>query len=195
MTTPDEMNPGGEFSPIFYKSDRFEIVRNGTFWLSETPEEIGSVGWDAAITRIANWTVMTDLSSWQRFLFLNTHFDHRGEQARTNSAQLIVEQVLAMADGLPVIITGDFNVPPTTDAYRAMTSAFADSYLESMLPPHGPVGTFGGFEVGSTPNDRRIDYVFVTEDIDVLRYGALSDQWNGSYPSDHLPVMVELELP
>ena len=121
--------------------------------------------------------------------------DHRGEVARTNSAQLIVERAGELAGDLPVIVTGDFNVPPTADAYATMTTELVDSYRASTSTPHGPVGTFGGFEVGSTPNERRIDYVFVSEAVEVLRYGVLSDQWDGAYPSDHLPVLVELVLP
>lgn len=191
----DDGENGGEFSPIFYRQDRFEVLDNGTFWLSETPEIIGSKSWDAAITRIANWAVMEDQQTQQQFLILNTHFDHRGEQARTNSAALITERVQKLSAGRPVIITGDFNVPSTTNAYSTMTGDFADGFLKSINPPHGPEGTFGGFLVGDEANDRRIDYVFVSEAVEVLRYAALSDQWNGVYPSDHLPVMIELQLP
>jgi len=191
----DDGENAGEFSPIFYRQDRLRVLDNGTFWLSETPEIIGSKSWDAAITRIANWAVMEDLQSGQQILMLNTHFDHRGEQARTNSATLIARYVQSLSDGRPAVITGDFNVPPTALAYATMTEDYADSYLKSLTVPHGPEGTFGGFVVGEDGNNRRIDYVFISEEIEVLRYAALSDQWNGFYPSDHLPVMVELQLP
>ena len=190
----DDGENGGEFSPIFYKKDRFSVLDAGTFWLSETPEVIGSKSWDAAITRIANWTLMHDLESNQEFLYLNTHFDHRGEVARTNSAALIIDRIENLAQGRPVIVSGDFNVPPSAVAYSTMTSALEDSYNKSEISPHGPEGTFGGFEVGSTVNDRRIDYIFVGSRIRVLRYAALSDQWNGSYPSDHLPVFIEMSF-
>lgn len=190
----DDGEDGGEFSPIFYKQDRFNVLDTGTFWLSETPEVIGSKSWDAAITRIANWVLMRDLQSDQEFLYLNTHFDHRGEEARTNSATLIIDRIESLAQGRPIIVSGDFNVPPSTAAYDTMTSALDDSYLKSSTPPHGPEGTFGGFEVGSTANDRRIDYIFVDSSINVWRYAALSDQWNGNYPSDHLPVLIELSF-
>ena len=185
----------GEFSPIFYRRDRFAAVDNGTFWLSETPEVVASRSWDAAITRIASWVILEDRLSFQRFFLLNTHFDHRGEQARAESAQLIVDRVEQLAGLLPVIISGDFNASPSPPAYRTMTASFADSYHKSNTAPHGPQGTFGGFVVGASPNVDRIDHVFVDDSIDVLRYGILSDQWNGSYPSDHLPVMVEVMLP
>jgi len=185
----------GEFSPVFYRRDRFAVVENGTFWLSESPEVVASKSWDAAITRIANWAIMEDRTSLQRFFLLNTHFDHRGEQARTESAQLIVDRAGQLAGSLPVIISGDFNVPPAADAYRTMTASFSDSYHRTITAPYGPEGTFGGFIVGASPNVNRIDYVFVDDAIEVLRYGVLTDQWDGSYPSDHLPVMVELAIP
>jgi len=188
----DDGKNGGEFSPIFYRKDRFTVLDSGTFWLSETPEVIGSKSWDAAITRIANWVILLDLQSNQEFLHLNTHFDHRGEVARTNSAALIVARLKNLARGRPVLVSGDFNVPPTAPAYDTMTSAMDDSYIKTATAPHGPLGTFGGFEVGSTANEQRIDYVFVDSTFQVLRYAALSDQWDGSYPSDHLPVLVEL---
>ena len=188
----DDGKNGGEFSPIFYRKERFTVLDSGTFWLSETPEVIGSKSWDAAITRIANWVILLDLQSNQEFLHLNTHFDHRGEVARTNSAALIVARLKNLARGRPVLVSGDFNVPPTAPAYDTMTSAMDDSYIKTATAPHGPLGTFGGFEVGSTANEQRIDYVFVDSTFQVLRYAALSDQWDGSYPSDHLPVLVEL---
>ncbi len=186
---------GGEFSPIFYRADRFSLVNNGTFWLSETPAVAGSVGWDAALTRIASWAVMEDISSGTRVLLLNTHFDHRGTQARTESARLLVGSIEALADGLPVIVGGDFNVPPTAEAYQVMTGYLDDSYVRSETVPHGVAATNSGFEVGGSQEPNRIDYVFVDRAIRVLRYGALTDQWDGSYPSDHLPVLVELVIP
>ena len=190
----DDGENAGEFSPIFYRTDRFELVDNGNFWLSESPDVIASKSWDAALTRIASWARLIDRESGRSVFMLNTHFDHRGEQARTESAALIVGQLQRLAADSPVIVTGDFNVPPTAPAYSTMTSYLIDSRLASLTPPHGPVGTFGGFTVGSAPNDERIDYIFVDESIVVDRHAVISDQWNGSYASDHLPVMSEIRL-
>ena len=190
----DDGANAGEFSPIFYRTDRFEMMDSGTFWLSETPEVIASKSWDAALTRIAHWARLTDRETGKRIFYLNTHFDHRGEQARTESAQLIVERVQQLAGDDPVIVSGDFNVPPTAAAYAAMTDGLLDSRLISRTAPYGPLGTFSGFTVGSTPLEERIDYIFVNDSVLVQRHGVLSDQWNGSYPSDHLPVLSELYL-
>ena len=190
----DDGKNGGEFSPVFYRTDRFELEGSGTFWLSEAPEIVGSKSWDTSLTRIATWARLMDRESGHEVFFLNTHFDHRGEQARTESAALIVRRLQQMTDGESVIVTGDFNVPSTTQAYATMTDYLRDSRLVSLTPPHGPVGTNSGFTVSFTPLVSRIDYIFVDDSIVVERHGVISDQWNGVYASDHLPVLSEIRF-
>jgi endonuclease/exonuclease/phosphatase family metal-dependent hydrolase len=184
----------GEFAPVFYRKDRFQLLDSGEFWLSETPNAIASRGWDAALPRIATWVKFKDRQSGRDFIHLNTHFDHRGEVAQVRSAQLIIDQLKVLSSGLPVVVTGDFNVTPGSDAYATMIGDLADTKLESQSLPHGPDGTFGGFTVELGESTDRIDYVFVGGGFKVLRYGVLSDQWNGRYPSDHLPVLAEIQL-
>lgn len=185
----------GEFAPIFYRRDRLQLLDSGEFWLSEMPNEIASRGWDAALPRIATWAKFKDRQSGQDFIHLNTHFDHRGEVARVRSAQLILDKLAVLSDGLAVVVTGDFNVTPDSDAYATMITGLEDTKLKSESIPHGPDGTFGGFTVELGESMDRIDYVFVGDDVKVLRYGVLSDQWNGRYPSDHLPVLAEIRFP
>jgi len=185
----------GEFSPIFYRRDRFQLLDSGEFWLSQNPDQIGSKSWDAALPRIATWVKFRDRESKQEFIHLNTHFDHRGEVARARSAELILDRLKTLSGNMPVVVTGDFNVPPESEAYATMTSMLVDSKLESVSEPHGPEGTFGGFTVKVGDTGDRIDYVFVAEGTKVLRYAALSDQWDGRYPSDHLPVLAEIIWP
>jgi len=191
----DDGKNAGEFSPIFYRPDRFQLLDSGEFWLSENPDQIASKSWDAALPRIATWVKFRDRELGQEFIHLNTHFDHRGEVARTRSAELILDRLKTLSGNLPIVVTGDFNVPPESEAYATMTSMLLDSKLESVSEPHGPEGTFGGFTVKVGDTGDRIDYVFVTEGTRVLRYGALSDQWDGRYPSDHLPVLAEIIWP
>ena len=185
----------GEFSPIFYRRDRFQLLDSGEFWLSKNPDQIASKSWDAALPRIATWVKFRDRESKQEFIHLNTHFDHRGEVARARSAELILDRLKTLSGNMPVVVTGDFNVPPESEAYATMTSMLVDSKLESVSEPHGPEGTFGGFTVKVGDTGDRIDYVFVAEGTKVLRYAALSDQWDGRYPSDHLPVLAEIIWP
>lgn len=185
----------GEFAPIFYRLERFELVDSGVFWLSETPDEIASKGWDAALPRIATWAKFKDLKLNQELIHLNTHFDHRGELARVKSAELIQRQLDSMQGTLPLVVTGDFNVPPSSAAYQTMTTTLMDSKLVSEMAPFGPEGTFAGFTVDLDETNDRIDYVFVSPEVTVLRYGVLADQLNGRYPSDHQPVLAEVFLP
>ncbi|GAB5520514.1 MAG: endonuclease/exonuclease/phosphatase family protein [Rhodothermales bacterium] len=196
----DDGNDGGEFSPIFYKRERFAVVDHGTFWLSPTPDQVGSQGWDAALPRIATWARFRDKATDLVFLVLNTHFDHRGEEARVQSAGLLREQIQAKVTyglaKLPVILMGDFNVTPDHDAYTLLTAASPTPHLydtrhRAHHPVYGPEATFSGFTVGNE-SDRRIDYVFTSAEWGVERYGVLNGHRDGHYPSDHLPVLAEL---
>jgi endonuclease/exonuclease/phosphatase family metal-dependent hydrolase len=196
----DDGKNGGEFSPIFYRRDRFELLEKSTFWLSPTPDKIGSKGWDAALPRIASWIKLKDRQSGVVFCVINTHFDHRGATARTESAGVILKQVREQFVGLPVILTGDFNTIPGTPPYDILIGKgaerdvvlFFDTFEQSAQKPLGPNSTWNGFEA-IVPN-RRIDFVFTTKSVKVNRFQILEDQREGRFPSDHLPVITELEL-
>lgn len=185
----------GEYTPIFYRADRFELLEQDTFWLSETPEDPGSKSWDAAIERIATWGLFRDRTTDRRFILLNTHFDHVGREARAESARLIVDRLASIEPGLPRIVTGDFNTTEETDAYQVLTadeSGLRDALRATEQPHYGPTSTWNGFS--SIVPDRRIDFIFVGEDVTVRRHGILSDQLDGRFPSDHLPVLAEVTL-
>ncbi len=191
----DDGQAGGEFSPVFYRPDRLEKLDGGTFWLSQTPAVPGSKSWDAALTRIATWARFRDRLSGQEFFYLNTHFDHIGQQARVESARLIQLQAQTLAAGLPIVVTGDFNVQPDNPAYATMTAFLRDARVASETPAYGPEGTFYGFTVERDAPGVRIDYVFVSPAVRVLRAATLADQWNGHYASDHVPVLADVKLP
>ena len=189
----DDGEESGEFSPIFYRTDRLELLGNDTFWLSETPDTPGSQSWDAALPRIVTWARFRDRQTDRTFYHFNTHFDHRGEQARLESARLITQRVDSLAGDAPTVVTGDFNVTPEAAPYAHLAEALTDAYT-AVDAPHGPPGTYSSFEVGGEEG-RRIDYVFTTNGVSVERFGTLTDQWDGDYPSDHLPVLAEVRLP
>lgn len=180
---------GGEQSAILVRRDRFDIVAGGTFWLSPTPTEAGSVGWDAALPRIATWARLDDARG-PTFTLVNTHFDHVGETARRESAALIAERAPRLAEGGPLVVTGDMNATPDTDAYAALAAALDDARLVSDAPPSGREGTWNAF--GRATDDRRIDYVFVSDGVRVLQTATL-DRTKGDVlgtddarlPSDH----------
>jgi endonuclease/exonuclease/phosphatase family metal-dependent hydrolase len=186
----DDGRKKGEFTPIFFKRDRFTLVDWGTFWLSETPST-PSLGWDAAIKRICTFALVRDNNSNEEFYIYNTHFDHIGSMAQVNSAKLIVNNINALSGEYPVILAGDFNVTPESDAYRTLTSILHDSWETTVQPPYGPIGTWNAFDYLS-PLDKRIDYVFINSSFKVEKYANLTDSFNQNFPSDHLPVFVKL---
>ncbi|HKL14519.1 MAG TPA: endonuclease/exonuclease/phosphatase family protein [Balneolaceae bacterium] len=191
----DDGNDKGEFSPIFYKTDRLDLVATNTFWLSETPHRPGSKSWDAAITRIATWARFKDLRTNEEFYFLNTHFDHIGEVARVESAKMIVEFVNDLDDNMPVVVTGDFNVPETSEAYSAIIGSprLSDARYESDSGHEGPTASFSDWET-LRPPESRIDYIFVSDRVDVLNHMIADDRYDGRFPSDHLPVLADIQL-
>jgi endonuclease/exonuclease/phosphatase family metal-dependent hydrolase len=188
----DDGKDAGEFTPIFYRKARFDLLEHDTFWLSETPQVPGSKSWDAAITRIATWAVFGDRASGRRFLLLNTHFDHIGVEARGESARLIAERLEALAGNLPSIVMGDFNSTEDTNAYDIMTSRLKDAFYLSEHPNHGSSSSWNGFQ--AIEPGRRIDYIFMDDRVRVLQHGILSETFDGRFPSDHLPVLAEVAL-
>lgn len=189
----DDGEKAGEFSPLFYNSEKFTALKSGGFWLSETPEKPG-LGWDAACNRVCSWLLLKENKSKKKFMVFNTHFDHMGVKARTESAKLILKKIKALnPSGFPVILTGDFNLTPEQEPISVITSELQDSRSITKQAAYGPTGTFNGFKFDSPLKDR-IDYVFVSNSIEVKRYGVLTDSKDLRYPSDHLPVFVNLEL-
>jgi endonuclease/exonuclease/phosphatase family metal-dependent hydrolase len=187
----DDGKEKGEYSAILYRKDRFDALEQNTFWLSETPELPGSKNWDAAITRVATWARMRDKKSNEQFLMINTHFDHMGKEARKKSAELLKAKALELANGLPVIITGDLNCTREEPPYQVM---MAQSGLLLIDPaPKNPPGTFCNFGVNSM-ECRPIDYIFHTSLWESEHYSVIQDNDGQYYPSDHLPVFVRLKL-
>lgn len=186
----------GEYSAVFYKQDRFSEVESGYFWLSETPEVAGSKGWDGACERIATWVILKEKASGKKLLFMNTHLDHVGKEARREGVTLLVNRAKELGKDLPVIITGDFNASPESDVIKHVTESgmFHDSKLvaKNIISESG---TFHGF--GRIPIERRgvIDYVFVTDAMDVVSYEVLPEKKNDVYISDHAPVVVQVIIP
>lgn len=190
----DDGKEAGEYSPLLYRSDRFELETSGTFWLSTTPQQV-SKGWDAALPRICTYARLREKASSQTLWVFNTHFDHVGVEARRESVKVIHEQIQRLNTGdLPVIITGDFNVQPTDAPIVYMHQHYGDAWEDSQLPAYGPIGTYSGFQADH-PLDRRIDFVFFSEKYwKVHRVAHLATLRDGRWPSDHLPVFAELHL-
>lgn len=187
----------GEYSAIFYRKSRFKLFETETFWLSETPEKAGSKGWDADFPRIVTWAKFEDKNTKKIFYLFNTHFDHRGEKARIESAKLLLARIPKIAGNAPFVVTGDFNAKEDTNVYKILTGkedvgAFEllDARYVSINGHFGGNSTFNSFK--ELEPDRRIDYIFVGENIKVIEHGILSDRWDGLWASDHLPVLAEI---
>ena len=190
----DDGDKAGELSPIFYRKSNFILLKHGTFWLSETPEK-PSKGWDAALNRIVSWGRFQSKVTGKQFIVFNTHFDHIGNEARKNSAFLIRDKIKEISgnQGLPVILTGDFNLAPESEPIGLIKGFMKDSREITIDPPYGPVGTFNSFD-WNAPMKTRIDYIFVQGGIEVLKYAVLTDSKDQRFPSDHLPVFVKIQL-
>ena len=184
----------GEFSPIFYAQATLELLDSGTFWLSETPEQ-PSVGWDAALERIATWGMFRYRDSGDTLVFFNTHFDHRGQEARKESARLFRRKIDELSARYPVMATGDFNSTPQSVPYQELTrnQGLRDAYIVSELPHVGPDQSFSGFEVTDTLAGDRIDYVLVSSQLTVVRHAIITTFSDQHFPSDHLPVVAEVK--
>ncbi|CAN5324759.1 endonuclease/exonuclease/phosphatase family protein [soil metagenome] len=189
----------GEYSAILYRKSRFKLLETETFWLSETPDKAGSKGWDADFPRIVTWAKFEDKNTKKTFYHFNTHFDHIGAKARTESSKFLLSQIPKIAGKYPFVITGDFNAKEDTNVYRILTGkeeadAFEliDARYVSQNGHFGGNSTFNGFK--ELEPGRRIDYIFVGDKTNVLEHGVLSDRWDGFWASDHLPVLAEIVL-
>ena len=182
----------GEHSAIFFRKDRFKLVDSGNFWLSETPEVAGSFGWDAACVRIATWAVLKDRRG-KEILFMNTHLDHEGETARREGVGLLLERIESLAEGRPVVLTGDFNAKPDSEVIRTLLSSGVLRHTRDLTcEVKGTTWSFHNY--GRLPEEERplIDYVFVNEGFVVKTYEVLPETSEGKFISDHAPVVVDL---
>lgn len=187
----DDGKNAGEHSAILYKKDRFEVIENGDFWYSETPDVPGK-GWDATCcNRICSWAKFRDNETRKVFFVFNSHYDHQGRIARKNSSLLLLKQLKEIAGNFPVICTGDFNATPEDEPIQIIYNdgKMKDSFLVTKQPPYGTVGTTNSFDLHSSMKNR-IDYVWVTEGFTVTKYSVLNEQQYGRFPSDHFPVMI-----
>ena len=183
----------GEHSAIFYKTKRFKLLDSGDFWLSETPDVPG-LGWDATCcNRICSWGKFRDLETKKEFCFFCVHFDHQGVIARKESGKLMVQKITEIAGDYPAICVGDLNSYPETEQIKTIQTLLNDSHQVSLTPPYGPEGTTNGFNYNAALTGR-IDYIFVSKTIDVLKYGVLTDHIDQRYPSDHLPVVAKIVI-
>lgn len=210
----DDGKKEGEHSAIFYRTDKFKLLDHGDFWLSKDQTK-PNLGWDAVCIRICTWGKFREIKTGFTFVYFNLHMDHRGIVARAESAKLILNKIRKMPKGMPVILSGDFNVDQFSPSYKLINTSgiLRDSYEMSDFV-YAPNGTFNGFNPNSE-TDSRIDHIFLTKSFKVLKYGVLTDTYRlnskeiinsdnapkevkllenqARCPSDHFPVMIVVE--
>ncbi len=188
----------GEYSAIFYNTNRLELLQSATFWLSKTPLVPGSKSWDAAITRIVTWAKFRDKITGSIFFHFNTHFDHIGKMARRESALMLLKATDSIAGNSKAIITGDFNAAPHDEPIQIIEDSsnpihLTDTKKISGSSHYGPSGTFNAFGPKEV-NDDPIDYIFINRGITVLQHATLAQSWKGRFSSDHFPVFARIIL-
>jgi endonuclease/exonuclease/phosphatase family metal-dependent hydrolase len=189
----DDGQDAGEHSAIFYKKDRFTLLKSGDFWLSETPDKPGK-GWDATCcNRICSWVYLEDKKTKKRFYTFNVHFDHQGVVARRESGKLMLAKIKEIAGQAPVLFTGDLNGGRDSEWYQTLATSdlLADVFTKVKFP-YANNSSMNGFR---TPRGRTvIDHIFMTKQFTASRWGILTDSYFGKYPSDHFPVLAVVEL-
>lgn len=189
----DDGKNQGEYSAIFYDRNKLEVLKSGTFWLSETPEK-PSKGWDAAYNRVCTYAFFKIKKSGKKFLAMNLHFDHVGDVARVNSSKLILQKIKELnPQNLPLTLTGDFNLTDDTEPIKIISQSLDNVYYHSKTPHYGPNGTFTAFDINTVPKER-IDYIFV-KGFEVQSNRTINDRReNLLYPSDHFPILAEMSF-
>lgn len=194
----DDGVKSGEMNPLFFRKEKFDLIRKITFWLSGTPDLPGSKGWGSSLPRIVTWLELVDKKSHVHFFCFNTHFAHDSDSARIMSSRILLKEVEKIAAGFPFIITGDFNMLPSSQGYAILTGPdesvplLKDSYSISQRRPSGPAYTFNGFS--DKPGKGRIDYIFVRNGMKVLDHSTVIKMVKGIYISDHWPVISTVQI-
>lgn len=194
-------NGSGEYAAILYRRDRFDLLDGGNFWFSDTPE-VPSMHWGNRYRRICTWARLKDRSTGKAFYFFNTHLDHESQNSREKSVQLLAVRIRERAHPDPVIVTGDFNAGESNPAIHFLKGkegqigANPCPLVDTFRVLHPTVmwaGTFNAFE--NVYDGDKIDYIFVTPDVETLEADILRDQRDGHTPSDHFPVVARIRLP
>lgn len=188
----------GEMNPVFFRKSKYDMVRHLTFWLSDFPDMPGSTGWGSSLPRIVTWMELVDKKNHKHFFFFNTHFAHDSESARLMSSRVLLKNAGTISEDFPFIVSGDFNMPPTSTGYSILTGPdesvplLKDSYVITEKRPSGPISTFNGFS--DKTKGERIDFIFVRNGMRVLDYRTVVKKEQGVYISDHWPVVATVAL-
>ncbi len=197
-TGRDDGERGGEFSPVFYRTQIFDLMEHGQFWLSETPDTPGSIGWEAVLPRVVSWARLKHLESESEMFVFNTHFSHVSDLAREKSMLFMSNQIRKIAGSYPVIVTGDFNIAKGSPLYHQMIDHLKENNglrnveYYSQHPVDNADDTFNAFRDDTEP--RVIDYIFTDKHFEVRSYGVDKVKEGEVFISDHWPIKAVLYL-
>jgi endonuclease/exonuclease/phosphatase family metal-dependent hydrolase len=180
----------GEFSPIFFKKEKFELLNQETIWLSETPDKPG-IGWDAALERIATLITLRMKDAHREVVVINTHYDHRGVKARSESSKLLLNIIEDRYQGKPLIVMGDLNSDPDALPVKIFSPNLTDTF--HCIKNEGPDITFSGFANVDYTTGQRIDYIF-TRNFNCISFQILTPTIVDRNLSDHLPLVAIIEF-
>lgn len=190
----------GEMMALYFKKARFEKSVEGHFWLSTTPQTVGSKSWDSSLPRMVTWVKLRDLRrpTAPALAFLNTHFDHQGTIARLESSRLLRAQIATIGKDCSIVLTGDFNTDEGSAPYRALfdtvdqqSSLIVDAYRAKHPTRATMEGTFSNFRADATKG-ARIDWIGASRDWQVIEAAIDRTARDGRTPSDHFPVTALL---
>lgn len=179
----------GEHMSIYYNTKTIRLEKWGTYWLSETPD-VPSKGWDAACKRTATWALLTVKSTGKQFYYVNTHLDHRGAVAQQKGLDLIVSRIAEMnPEGLPMILTGDFNVESDSPVLAELNTRMLDA--RKTAEKTDSRATFNGWGSSAIV----IDFIYYSGFSSCPEYETIVRQYEGvPYISDHYPIMARLKF-
>lgn len=189
----DDGKDAGEHSAIYYKKDRFKLLKSGDFWLSETPDVPGK-GWDVTCcNRICSWVYLEDIKTKKQFYAFNVHYDHQGVIARRESSKLILKKISEIAGNKPVLLTGDFNGGRDSEWYKTIATSNQLVDVHSKVKfPYANNSSSNGFRIPRGTSV--IDHIFMSNQFSASKWGILTDTYYGKFPSDHFPVLAEVTL-
>lgn len=191
-TYRDDGKSLGESCSIFYLKDKFELIKSGNFWLSETPDEV-SKGWDGGCFRIVTFAILKDKTTGFVYAHFNTHFDNVGTTAKQESVPLLASRIANIAPDIPVVLTGDFNTREGSEIYANLTACgLKDTkHLAEKADSCATYHDYNPFVLNTKP----IDYIFVNSYVSSVKSSIVdSDTIGLVYPSDHFPIIVEMTL-
>ncbi len=179
----------GEHNAIFYRSDKYDLIDSGTFWLSDTPDK-PSMALDAACRRVCTWAVLEDKASSMRYVHVNSHFDNRGEEARKFEAEMVSSFIDERFADLPVVFTADLNSFSYETAYRTMTRSLIDTRETADKSE-----VYSTFHDGDPENCYEvIDYILCSDDFHAVAFKTVTAGIDGRFVSDHFPIYADLRL-